>query len=89
MLVDYRLVFRLREAAAALAGRSGGQKGAGEGNGKGNGNGHPNGKPGSRLAGRAVASGFAWMFSGARFPAPRLVDAGLAIAERWANNRRA
>jgi hypothetical protein len=25
------------------------------------------------------------MFSGARFPAPRLIDAGLAVAERFAD----
>jgi len=35
-----------------------------------------------------VRRGFAWMFSGAPLPAPRLVDAGLALAERWADNRR-
>jgi flavin-dependent dehydrogenase len=85
VIEDYRRVYRLREAAAALAGRSGDHKSAGQGNG----NGVSKGNPVSRLAGRAVASGFAWMFSGARFPAPRLVDAGLAIAERWANIRRA
>ncbi len=44
--------------------------------------------PRSRLARRAVARGFAWMFSGARLPAPRLVDAGLALAEWWAARQR-
>jgi flavin-dependent dehydrogenase len=44
------------------------------------------GGPASRFGRRALASGFAWMFSGARLPAPRLVDAGLALAERWAQN---
>lgn len=46
------------------------------------------GPPRSRLARRAVARGFAWMFSGARLPAPRAVDAGLALAERWAERQR-
>ncbi|HEY6477938.1 MAG TPA: FAD-dependent monooxygenase [Polyangia bacterium] len=72
VLADYRRVFRLREAAGALGGRP---SAGGD-------------RPGSRLARLAVASGFAWMFSGARLPAPRLVDAGLALAERWADNHR-
>jgi len=42
----------------------------------------------SRLARRALARGFVWMFSGARLPAPRLVDAGLALAESWAERHR-
>jgi menaquinone-9 beta-reductase len=74
VLADYRRVFRLREAAGALGGRS--SSGAGVEGRK------------ARLGRRAVASGFAWMFSGARLPAPRLVDAGLAIAERWAHSHR-
>jgi flavin-dependent dehydrogenase len=32
---------------------------------------------------RLVMNGFAWMFSGAPLPASRLIDAGLAGAERW------
>lgn len=43
----------------------------------------------SRIARRAIARGFAWMFSGAPVPAPRLVDAGLTVAEGWAERRRA
>ncbi len=82
VIEDYRRVFRLREAAAALAGRST------EGGGNAHGNVHAAGKRGSGLARRAVANGFAWMFSGARLPAPRLVDAGLAVAERFADHRR-
>jgi hypothetical protein len=74
VLADYRRVFRLREAAGTLGGRR--SPGAGAA------------RPGSRLARRAVARGFAWMFSGAPFPAPLLVDAGLALAERWADNHR-
>jgi flavin-dependent dehydrogenase len=38
--------------------------------------------PGSRLASRAIAGGFAWMFSGARLPAPRVIDLVLAGARR-------
>jgi len=83
---DYRRVFRLREAAAALAGRA--SDGTANRASNSQSNGTANGRSGSRLGRRAVASGFAWMFSGARFPAPRLVDAGLAFAERWAHNRR-
>jgi hypothetical protein len=37
---------------------------------------------------RAVAAGFAWMFSGAPLPAPALVDAALTVTERWLGNRR-
>lgn len=43
----------------------------------------------SRIARRAIARGFAWMFSGARFPAPRLIDAGLSLAESWAEHQKA
>jgi menaquinone-9 beta-reductase len=81
VLQDYRRVFRLREAVAAFGGRPSG------GNGQAGRNAPTDGKSGSSLGRRAVASGFAWMFSGARLPAPRLVDAGLAMAERWANHR--
>ena len=34
----------------------------------------------ARLSRRAVSTGFAWMFSGARLPAPRLWDLALAAA---------
>ena len=40
-------------------------------------------KPRSRLSRRALATGFAWMFSGARLPAPRLIDLVLAGTEQW------
>jgi menaquinone-9 beta-reductase len=74
VLADYRRVFRLREAAGSLGGRpSSGAASEGRR---------------ARLGRRVVANGFAWMFSGARLPAPRLVDAGLAIAERWAQDHR-
>ncbi len=74
VLADYWRVFRLLKAAGALGGRP--ASGAG---GKGR---------RARIGHRAVTSGFAWMFSGARLPTPRLVDAGLAIAEQWAHSHR-
>jgi flavin-dependent dehydrogenase len=69
LVVDYRRIHRLREAGAAL-GRKNGSNGRTEGT-------------RARLGRRAVASGFAWMFSGARLPAGRLIDLALAGAERW------
>jgi menaquinone-9 beta-reductase len=73
VIADYRRIFRIREVAARrVASR--------------------NGSPGGRAiplraleraGGRAVATGFAWMFSGARLPAPRVVDLVLAGAERF------
>ena len=41
-----------------------------------------------RLRGRAVATGFAWMFSGARLPAPALIDLALASANSGAGAAR-
>jgi flavin-dependent dehydrogenase len=72
VIQDYRRVFRLRETVATLAP---GRKIDGR-------------RPGPALGRRAVARGFAWMFSGARLPVPRLIDAGLTIAERWTHRRR-
>jgi menaquinone-9 beta-reductase len=46
----------------------------------------PGTPPGSwpaRLAERALMNGFAWMFSGTKLPAPKIIDAGLEGAERW------
>jgi flavin-dependent dehydrogenase len=40
----------------------------------------------SRVARGVVTSGFAWMFSGARLPAPWLFDLLLAGADRWPGN---
>ncbi|MBZ0233420.1 MAG: hypothetical protein K8M05_13920, partial [Deltaproteobacteria bacterium] len=61
--------------------------GNGTGNGTGDGTGHRDGharRDGrlARVTGSAVATGFAWMFSGARLPAPRLVDLALSAMER-------
>jgi len=37
-------------------------------------------KPPGKLGRRAMAQGFAWMFSGARLPMPRLIDAVMEVA---------
>jgi menaquinone-9 beta-reductase len=71
VIQDYRRVFRVRATVASLAQRAP----AG------------GGRAGRRLGRHAVARGFAWMFSGARVPAPRLVDAALAVAESWTKRR--
>jgi hypothetical protein len=72
ILDDYRRVFRARNAVSSM------RRDRSNGNGK--------GKPAAgrvaRVAGSAVATGFAWMFSGARLPAPRLVDLALSAMER-------
>ena len=73
VLADYRRVFQLRELGGSM---------------------RPRRSPGvvaAALAGparRAVASGFAWMFSGARLPAPRLIDLALAGAQKVRRNAR-
>jgi flavin-dependent dehydrogenase len=41
----------------------------------------------SRLGRRALATGFAWMFSGAKVPAPHVVDLALAAANKWVGGR--
>jgi len=74
---DYRRVYRAVQAAASFVRRAPGPAGpAGARDGG-----------GARFARQAVARGFAWMFSGARLPAPRLVDAALAVAETWTKRR--
>jgi flavin-dependent dehydrogenase len=75
VIADYTRVYRLRELAAAVRGL--GRK-------------RPastppppsTSPPTPRGIDRAVATGFAWMFSGARLPAPRLFDLLLAGADR-------
>ena len=71
LLADYARIHRLRHAGSALARRRS----------RGNPAEAPQRKP--ARSGRVVATGFAWMFSGARLPAPRLIDLVLAGAERW------
>jgi len=73
VMADYRRVFRLRQAAAARAGRWSSVRGG-------------RASRASRLGHRAIARGFAWMFSGARLPAPRLVDLALGLAD-WEDHR--
>jgi len=61
VLADYARVFKLREwAASSRKGRNGASI--------------PVPDVVRRFGKRAVARGFAWMFSGARLPAPRLID---------------
>jgi len=74
VLADYARVHRLRETGGALRSpRRPPAPGAGSWASRVSG----------RLADRAVASGFAWMFSGARLPAPGLIDLALSGAARW------
>jgi flavin-dependent dehydrogenase len=82
IMEDYERVYRLREAGASLRGKAKAK---------------PEARRGipfptlpaparaalGRTGGKAVAAGFAWMFSGARLPAPQLVDLVLAGADRW------
>ncbi|HVY36756.1 MAG TPA: FAD-dependent monooxygenase [Polyangia bacterium] len=74
VIQDYRRVYRAVQAAASFVRRAPGPSAARDGG-------------GTRFARQAVARGFAWMFSGARLPAPRLVDAALAAAETWTKRR--
>jgi flavin-dependent dehydrogenase len=83
VISEYQRVFRLREAAAVWRRRSAR---------------HPrsdapstvaSNAPLARLGRRAVATGFAWMFSGARLPAAPGVDLALRGAERWLARRSA
>jgi menaquinone-9 beta-reductase len=75
ILADYARVHRIAEAVRIMrSGRaaSNGSNGSNGGNGR-----HAHGGHGGmqrRLADRAVARGFAWLFSGARMPAPRVLD---------------
>jgi flavin-dependent dehydrogenase len=79
VIADYRRVFRLREAALALLRRSSPSPSSGA----------PVKARRSSLRQRAVATGFARMFSGNPLPAPRLVDLGLDLAETWLSRRHA
>jgi flavin-dependent dehydrogenase len=75
VIADYTRVFRLRELGTSLRRGSPAAATSTPAAPK------PPASPG-RLD-RAVATGFAWMFSGARLPAPRLVDLVLAGVDRW------
>jgi flavin-dependent dehydrogenase len=84
VLDDYRRVFRLREAAAGLVrppsttGRTAGAR-------------RSRARrllSAPRVRERTIATGFAWMFSGARLPAPKLIDLALTMGEKWSRHRR-
>ena len=74
---DYRRIYDLRQAVVAAGRRVTGSLASSVAG--------SIGRTGAaaRLGHRAIATGFAWMFSGARLPAPRLVDLALAVARRW------
>jgi len=66
ILSDFRRVHQLLELARRA---------------RGNGPTRPDAKPKTnKLARRAMAQGFAWMFSGARLPMPRVIDAVMEVA---------
>jgi flavin-dependent dehydrogenase len=75
VLADYRRVYRLREAASVLRRRFSRSSSAQTT--------HPSQGLLARTSRSAVSKGFAWLFSGARLPAPRLVDFALDRAEAW------
>jgi flavin-dependent dehydrogenase len=77
VMADYRRVFRLREATIALLRRSTRPRNSGA----------PATSSRASLRRRAVVTGFARMFSGGPLPAPRLVDLGLDVAEKWLSRR--
>lgn len=81
VLADYRRVFRLREAASALRRRFSPTSPS-----------RPAASSSSlisRQSRHAVSTGFAWLFSGARIPAPRLIDVALDGADWWLAHSRA
>ncbi len=84
VLADYARVHRLRNAAGRLLSRRGRNASS-----SGDGNGNGNGRTSNRVVGRAVAGGFAWMFSGARLPAPRMIDLMLNVFARGEERTRA
>jgi len=84
---DYRRVFRLRETAAALARPSAPPRRDDGGTRATRGARARRLLSAPRLRGRAVATGFAWMFSGARLPAPKLIDLALTVGEKWGRRR--
>jgi flavin-dependent dehydrogenase len=80
VLADYGRVFRLRQAAISRTPR---RARTGEPTDRGRIRERVWRAPRmSRLGRRAIARGFAWMFSGARLPAPRLLDLALGVVER-------
>lgn len=66
LIEEYERIYRLKRVAGEFRGSAVGSGG---------------GRP-FRLGHRALATGFAWLFSGARLPAPRMIDVMLTGAER-------
>jgi len=80
VLADYRRVFRLREAASVLRQRFSRTSPS-----------RPKAATSSFLSRKsrhAVSTGFAWLFSGARMPVPRLLDVALDGADWWLSRNR-
>jgi hypothetical protein len=75
VLADYRRVFRLREAASRLRRRFSHALATPPGS--------VRTGPLSRTSGYGVSRAFAWMFSGARLPAPGLIDFALDRTSAW------
>ena len=75
VLADYRRVFRLREAASRLRRRFSHALATAPGS--------VRMGPLSRTSGYGVSKAFAWMFSGARLPAPGLIDFALDRTSAW------
>jgi flavin-dependent dehydrogenase len=76
VMQDYRRIFRLRQTAISYSRRRSGRRSA-----------RSTSTTISSLRRRALTSGFAWMFSGAPLPAPRLVDIALGVATRMFGDR--
>ena len=79
VIADYTRVFRIREAIASFRSTGNETSFAAAGDAV--------ARSGSRMSRVAIARAFAWMFSGARMPAPRLIDLALSGAERWLDRR--
>ena len=75
VLADYQRVFRLREIASSLRRRKARSSAVAPRS--------PANSFLTRTSRHALSAGFAWMFSGARFPAPRLFDIALDGADWW------
>jgi flavin-dependent dehydrogenase len=82
VLADYRRVHAAMEAGRKLRDRLRALRGGGAAAAPTNGATGPGDRRGGRrLADRAIARTFAWMFSGARLPAPRVLDLVLGSGE--------
>lgn len=75
LIEDYRRTYRVVEAGRRMKRKRS--------------NGKANGRTSAGAADRVVARGFAWMFSGSRLPAPKLIDFVLDRIEKNKEERRA